>query len=282
MVKYVFLLMALVGLSACERADMSDEVKGESVVNFAVKGDFTCEFFTRASTLDAVSMTDLWVFDFVGGECVQHIHKVSTDEDFAAPSMTLAYGAHHLYFVASRGENPTVDEDAKTIVWEKPKDTFWKDIPLNVDGSTSNVSVVLDRVVTKLKVTITDEVPEGTSTLNLTPHTWYGGMNYVTGAAACVLTDLVRSVDVPVSYVGTSGTLAVSIFGFSDSDEWSTDVAVNVKNSGGTTLGSATITDAPLKRNRSTEYQGRLFSSPGTVFTITAGDTWLDAEFLSW
>lgn len=280
--KYLFLLMALVGLSACEKSEMSDDVKDESVVTFAVKGDFTYEVFTRSSTLDAVSMTDLWVFDFVGDECVQSIHKVSTDDDFSAPSMTLSYGAHHLYFVTSRGDNPTLNEDAKTIVWSKPKDTFWKDLALSVDGTTSNVSVELDRVVTKLKVTITDEVPDGTATLNLTPHTWYGGMNYVTGAAACALTDQVRSVEVPANYVGTSGTLSVSIFGFSDSDEWTTDVAVNVKNADGTVLGSATISDAPLMRNRSTEYQGRLFTSPGTVFSIMVGDSWLDASQLTW
>ena len=282
MKKYVFLLMALVGMSACEKSEMSDDVKDKSVVTFAVKGDFTYEVFTRSSTLDAVLMTDLWVFDFVGGECVQSIHKVSTDDDFAAPSMTLSYGSHHLYFVASRGDNPTVDEDAKTIVWSKPKDTFWKDLDLSVDGTTSNVSVELDRVVTKLKVTITDAVQEGTATLNVTPHTWYSGINYVTGAAACAVTDQVRSVDVPASYVGTSGMLSVGIFGFSDSDEWTTDVAVNVKNAGGTVLGSATISDAPLMRNRSTEYQGRLFSSPGTVFSIMVGDSWLDASQLTW
>ena len=73
----------------------------------------------------------------------------------------------------------------------------------------------------------------------------------------------------------------MSIFGFSDATEWTTDVVVAVKNAGGDVLGSANITDAPFKRNRSTEYSGALFSVEHSM-TIALDDSWLEATHGTW
>ena len=45
--------------------------------------------------------------------------------------------------------------------------------------------------------------------------------------------------------------------------------------------GSATIEDAPFKRNRATEYSGYMFGSCGAL-ACTLNTTWLDAETLTW
>ena len=72
------------------------------------------------------------------------------------------------------------------------------------------------------------------------------------------------SVSIPSGYIGTTG-LAVSFFTISAPEEWTTDVAVAIKDGNGTAMGSATIDDAPMKDNRSAEYSGNMFSGSNTM-----------------
>lgn len=233
---------------------------------FTVKGDFGAATFTRGYlTADGQSMTDLWVFDYVGGTCVQTVHQTSTDTDWGQPKMSLSYGSHHVYFVASRGEGATLDAESHTITWTGPRDTFWKDYEVDVvSTSNGNRAVTLDRVATKLRLTIADEVPDGCAAVVVTPARWYYGWDYV-GGVAVVQQQTERRVTVPESYIGTTGQMAVSIFGLSGADEWVTNVSIQAQDADGGVLGSATITGAPFKANRSTEYSGNLFGSGGSL-----------------
>ena len=82
--------MMFVGLlvAACEKPVLG-EVEDEEVnknksknFTFTVKGDFGAATFTRGYLqADGQSMKDLWVFDFVDGNCVQTVHQTSTDAD---------------------------------------------------------------------------------------------------------------------------------------------------------------------------------------------------------
>ena len=58
-------------------------------------------------------------------------------------------GTHHLYFVASRGVTPTVDNDAKTITWATVRDTFWKHYELTVTGGTRAPQLPANAVVSR-------------------------------------------------------------------------------------------------------------------------------------
>jgi hypothetical protein len=80
------------------------------------------------------------------------------------------------------------------------------------------------------------------------------------------------SVSIPSGYIGTTG-LATSFYTISASEEWTTDVAVAIKDGDGTTLGSATIDDAPMKGNRSAEYSGNMFSGSNAM-TVGLNTTW--------
>lgn len=284
--------MAAALMCSCEKQIVSDDVMSEDAQTekadskrfvFTCKGDFGSPTFadsdkssasvygTGAATRgylqsDEQDMTDLWVFDFMDGECVQTVHQEGTSEAFGRPELSLAYGSHHVYFVASRGMEPTVDLVAKTVTWAKPSDTFWKDYEVTVVAtSNGNRAVTLDRVATRLRVVINDEVPTGTVKLSLTPATWYYGLNYQTGDPAVAQQGTERSVAVPASYIGTSGQLAMIIFGLSGTDEWATDVSVTAKDGDGVVIGSANIAGAPFKANRSTEYSGNLFACGGAV-----------------
>lgn len=257
---------------------------------FTVKGDFGSPVFQDGGTTRSVTyltdesnqMTDLWVFDFVGDECVQTVHQTTSDDTWGQPQMSLTLGTHHVYFVASRGLSPVLDATAKTLTWASVRDTYWKDYEVTVvNTSNGNRAVTLDRVVAKLKLTVNDEIPAGASTLVCTPATWYYGLNYRTGAPVTATNGQAISISIPANYVGTSGQLVASFFTISTVEEWTTDVSVAVKDGNGASLGSSVIDDAPMLRNRSTEYSGNLFSGGGNMVVSINGD-WLTPHIGTW
>ena len=290
--KNYFILAACICLAlSCQKDDIIENEEEVTTgtpatkakkFTFTVKGDFGAATFTRGYlAADGQDMTDLWAFDYVDGTCVQMVHQTSTDADWGKPTMALTYGSHHVYFVASRGDEPTLSEDAHTITWGTPRDAFWKDYEVEVlNSSNGNRAVTLDRVATKLRLTIQDEVPTGCSAVNVTLDTWYYGLDYVSGAAVTAKKQT-RTVSVPASYIGTSGQMAVSIFGVSGADEWVTNVAVTATDAEGKVLGSVNIAGAPFKANRSTEYSGNLFGSAGGL-DVSVNASWEQPKTLTW
>lgn len=284
MKKNVFLLMGIAAMFAACENNMSDELavnNDKKAVTFTCQGDFTMttESMTRAAMeADGKTMTDLWVLDYVGGTLVQQVHQVSTDEDFGTPTLNLDYGSHHVYFVASRGEGATLSTAEHNIAWTKPLDTFYKDFQITVSAGTSSAhNVTLERVVTRLRVTVADEIPAGIASITVTPTTWYYGIDYLTGGPAAAQTSAPRTIAIPESKVGTTDQTNVSIYGFSSTTEWTTDVSIVAKNQSDAVIGTANIEDAPFKANRSTNYTGNLFVNAGG-FALALSGEW-DTEF---
>jgi hypothetical protein len=118
------------------------------------------------------------------------------------------------------------------------------------------------------------------ATINFSPTTWYYGWDYMNGAAVAAQ-QTERRVAVPESYVGTEGQMSVSIFGLSGADEWVTNVSVQAQDADGGVLGSATITGAPFKANRSTEYSGNLFGSAGGL-DVNVNAAWENPKTGTW
>jgi hypothetical protein len=282
MKKNLFLVVAAVIMAACgndgESAGRGDS-EGLKDVTFQVNGDFAVRFSDMATrtalTDEANTMTDLWVFDYKDGQCVQSIHQTSGDAQWGTPTLSLRFGTHQIYFVASRGAEPVVDADNHVISFGTVRDTFWKMYTIEVTSSTNaSRTVAMDRVVTRLRLTATDEVPEGLATVTITPAKWYNGVDFLTGEPAAEVVSTGRMVNVPSSYAGTSGDLIINVFGFS-ADDFSTNIDVVAKTTDGTTIGQASVANAPFKRNRSTEMSGTLFGKV-SVNTITIDDEWLD------
>ena len=277
--------LAVAALTACNSEDMHEADASKTVaMTFNVQGDFTLTThdFTRALTADGKDMTDVWVIDYVGTQWQQTIHQQAGDADFGTPTMELGMGTHHLYFVASRGVTPTVNNDAKTIMWATVRDTFWKHYELTVTSGTSGGSraVSLDRVVTKLKMVLSDAIPTGAAKFDVTPASWYYGMNYTTGEPSEATVNGTITVNMPSSEIGVVNE-AVSIFGFSSATEWTTDVAVDCKTSDDTVIGSATIAAAPFVRNRVSEYTGPLFGDNGSM-TLSLNTDWSTSYNGTW
>ena len=285
MMMVVIMICAII-LSSCEREDcvemsvniqMPDSMKTHKTVTFTFDG-IEISPMTRA-TLSDVQMTDLWLFDYIDGSLAQTIHQVSTDDGFGTVSIDADYGEHTIYFVASRGDTPTVS--GTTISWEKPSDTFWQNVILNIEPQTANAqSVTLQRVATRLRITITDEIPSTLASLCVTPSTWYYGLDYTTGEATDSRTTA-RTVNVPASYVGTSGQLSASFYCLSQSTAWQTDITLTAKASDASTISEISISDIPMQRNRITSFSGTIFSV-GRSMTVSVDDAWEEEYTGTW
>ena len=266
----------------------SDEQQTEKPVSMDQKtitftfGDVLTQHAMTRAEVTELDLTDLWMFDYVGEELQQTVHQSNTDDDFGAISASMGYGEHTLYFVASRGTIPTSDPDAQTITWVKPSDTFWATAIVSVSpSSASSQAVSLSRVATRLRITVNDEVPAGAAKFIITPAQWYYGIDYTTGSGIAPSANQPREVNIPSSYIGTSGQLAISIFGFVPSADWQTDITAALKASDDTTLGQVTITDVPMKKNITIAYSGGILGT-SKAFTLSADDTWGDEDVHTW
>lgn len=287
MKQYIFMALAVaMTMTACNSNDDMHEADATSTttITFSMTGDFqlTAHDFTRSLEADGKTMTDVWVIDYVGGVLQQQVHQTSADADFGTPTLSLALGEHHIYFIASRGTGAILDTDAHTLTFTKVLDNFWKDYAITITGGTASGSraVALDRIVTKLKVVFSDAIPADAATFNVTPSVWYYGFDYMTGNPTAATASQNIVVNIPNASIGAAGE-SVSIFGFSGTTEWITDIAINCKNKDDTVLGSATITSAPFVRNRVSEYTGPLFGDNGSM-TLSLNATWNDSYQGSW
>lgn len=286
-------LVGLASLTACEHPEIpADEVinnTDQPIVGkkftFTVKGDFSTNWkpMTRGYlAADGKDMADLWVLDYVDGQLMQQLHQSDPSaENFGKPSLTLSYGSHHVYFVASRGAEPVLSTTDGTILWSSVRDTFWKDYEVSVvSTSNGNRAVTLERVVTKLSMAFTDAISSDAATINFTPATWYYGLNYLTGEPTAATASQTCVMTLPSGYAGRTD-VSVSYFSISPSSEWTTDVTVSSKDADGHTIGQGVMTAVPLKRNRVTEYSGPLFTSGGDL-SLSLNTTWEASETGTW
>lgn len=294
MKKFVIFMLSAIALTSCEKMVLPEDedtvienkqTPVEKKFTFTVKGDFNDSWkpVTRGYlTADGKDMTDLWVLDYMDGQLIQQLHQSdNTAENFGKPVMTLAYGKHHVYFVASRGTEPTLNTTDGTITWSSVRDTFWKDYEVTVvSTSNGNRAVTLDRVVTKLSMSFTDAISTDAATINFTPATWYYGLNYKTGEPTVATTSHTNTMTLPDGYAGRTD-VSVSYFSISPSTEWTTDVTVNSKDADDNIIGQGVMEDVPLKRNRVTEYSGPLFTSGGTM-SLALNSDWETSETGTW
>ena len=258
----------------------------EVTITFQCRGfDISSQPFegTRAELkADGKAMTDLWVLDYMDGSLAQSvIHQTSDQEDFGTPTLNLSVGSHHVYFIASRGQDATIDTDAHTIAFARVSDTFYYDLALDVTATSSGSrNVTLERCVTKFTAVITDAIPEGAATFNITPAQWYYGWDYVAGTPTAATASQTITINIPSSEIGATNE-RLSIFGFSAATEWMANIAINCKKGDETILGMATITDVPLKQNRITTFSGPLFSANGLT-TVSLSSDWLDEHTGTW
>ena len=288
MKRIMMALSAALMLTACGEHEMTEELTAGMTPADSMKsktitftfGEISQRSMTRA-TLSELNLTDLWIFDYAGDELKQTIHQASTDAAFGSASLSLDYGEHTFYFIASRGVDPVIDTDTKTITWGSVRDTFHASLSIDVQpSSATSQAVTLSRCVGRLRISATDVVPANAAKLTITPSTWYYGLNYQTGEAVGSSTSPIV-VNIPSSYVGTQN-LVTSCYTVSGSSAWQTNITVSLIASDESSLGSVTIPNVPIKRNHITSYSGGIVGAGRSISVNASDDDWVDDGNVNW
>lgn len=237
---------------------------------------------TRAVTATEANMTDIWLMAYSADTLAAMVHQESTDPNFGSITMNLKYGKYYFYCVSSRGINAVVDKVSKTITWGSVRDTFWNVDSLNIRANTSestSKTITLNRVVGRAILQLTDVVPEGAQQVTFKPSHWYYGLCYLNGEPTAD-SDAEIAVDIPASYIGQQG-LRVSYMSLSPADDWTTGMEIAMKGAGDAVLGSVTLSDVLMGRNKTVTMTGALLSATRSL-GVSLDDAWGDISEIAW
>ena len=237
---------------------------------------------TRAVTATEANMTDIWLMAYSADTLAAMVHQQSTDENFGSITMNLKYGKYYFYCVSSRGANAVVDKVRKTITWGSVRDTFWNVDSLNIRANTSestSKTITLSRVVGRAILQLTDVVPDGAQQVTFKPSHWYYGLCYLNGEPTAD-SDAEIAVDIPASYIGQQG-LRVSYMSLSPADDWTTGIEIAMKGAGDAVLGSVTLSDVLMGRNKTVTMTGALLGGTRSL-GVSLDDAWGDSSSVAW
>ena len=279
-------MWAMVGaltLTACEKNEVINQTvdDGTTEVRFTVEPwQVTIEPMGTRATVSEAGMTDLWLLAYSADTLVAEVHQTKDDANFGTFSLNLKYGKYKFYAVSSRGLSAVVDTTARTITWDKVRDTFWNvDSMTVVGGSTANKTISLSRVVGRAVLQLTDVVPEGAQQVTFKSSHWYYGLCYLNGEPTAD-SDAEINVDIPASYIGQQG-LQVSYMSISAENDWTTGMAIAMKGAGDAVLGSVTLSDVPMGRNKTVTMTGALLGGTRSL-GVNLNDTWGDSSAITW
>ena len=257
--------------------EMSDQTCRVSFVPSFMEisqGDIASWQPSRAESLSDLATT-LSYWDYLDGDCLQ-----SDTLTLPSPiSMTLKYGSHHLYFLAHSSTSLQQLED-RTFYPSKVTETFWTDFPLEADENLQDQQTVpMERVVTMVKVTLRDAMPQGVDSIRLTVDSHYRKLDLQTGnAAGSSGSSYSLSWKTGSEYAGRTG-LSFSMYSFTPTpdEEFQSLVRIEALSADGDVLYSAEAPSVPLLRNRCTNASCRLFSG-NTGISFADPDDWMPAK----
>lgn len=283
MKKLMWAMASALILASCEKNEVINQTvdDGTTEVRFTVEPwQVTIEPMGTRATVSEAGMTDLWLLAYSADTLAAEMHQTKDDANFGTFSLNLKYGKYKFYAVSSRGLSAVVDTTACTITWDKVRDTFWNvDSMTVVGGSAANKTISLDRVVGRAMLQLTDLVPDGAQKVVFRPSHWYYGINYQTGAAVGD-SDAEINVDIPASYIGQQG-LQISYMSISNEDDWTTGMAIAMKGAGDAVLGSVTLSDVPMGRNKTVTMTGALLGGTRSL-GVNLNDAWGDSSSMTW
>ena len=222
----------------------------------------------QATILDdegGLALTDLYVFDGT----TQLAHQTNDDPSFGTVTLDLSHGNHNLSFVATRSSG--LAYSAGVLSATSLRSTFGKTLALNVSASTPAQNLTLDRISGLLYITINDEFPATANQIEFIMATRYTSLNVATlcGANGAEWSQKVSC----TGKVGQSGVqYSFNFLAPSLTDEYTSDLTINIYNSLDAVIYSVTIEDVRLAANTKTMLSGNLFTSPSA--SISVNHTW--------
>ena len=287
--------MTIVSCSSDHETLVENVKPGKAHVRLVCGMGVSVSPMTRAAlTANGKPLTDIYILDYdkTTGKLLQVLHQTSTAADFAEPDLTLDYGEHVLKVVATRSTDPTL-WDAGNNTWTvepniltpitstqpvmltstKTSDTFGAEKEVSVGiGTSTMVSIALDRLVAKLVINSTDVFPDDCTTITLDLQE-YSTMSWTTMDVTEAVNNQ-RVADV-TNLRGTTGTV-FSYFVLAPKDGYQTDITLTTNRTDGNPYSTITVPGVMLERNKSTTITGPIYGhSQG--FQVTVNDA-LDGE----
>ena len=230
----------------------------------------------QATILDdegGTALTDLYVFDGT----TQLAHQTNDDQNFGTVTLDLTHGNHNLSFICTRSTGISVENGVMTFTGIRP--TFGKLLALNVSSSTPAQNLELDRITGMLYVTINDEFPATANQIEFVMATKYTQFNVASllGVNGAGWSQKVSC----TAKVGQSGvqysfcTICPSL-----TEEYTSDLTINVYNSLNAVIYSVTIEDVRFAANTKTMLSGNLFTAPSA--SVSVNTTWNSNIVGSW
>ena len=232
------------------------------------------EAMTRAvaSIAGVVSRLDVWIYE--GGSEVTAVHQTSTDAGFGTVSVSL--DRTKTYTVYAMGHNSdeaaTLADGAVSFANDNIKESMFYTTTLS-PASASALSCLMQRIVGKLRIETTDNVPTGASYVTLAVAT--AATKWIVAGVPGDATGRTVRINGVGSMVGQ--TVALNCYLLSTMDAATEfDVVATVYDANDGVLMQRTFTDVPIRNGFKTTYRGAFFTGAMSAsFTV---DDWSEYD----
>lgn len=266
------LLALAVGMmmTACEKSFDEPASSGDPDANIVIHFDVDgVVMHTRAPVTEVCSRLNVSVFK--DGQKIKNVAQKAEDSGFGTVGFSLAEGTYQLVAVAHNcNGNATITSPEKiTFPNNRVTDTFSLYCDISTDGSETEESVTMKRVVSRIDFNI-PTLPDGTNEL----------MFYYTGGSSTLSSKTglgcVNSRQTEYRDISDDGNYQIYTMPHTVTDKL-TKLVVSALDIDGNTLDEATITDVPIVQNKITRVSGSIFNgglSGGWHFTFDCDDEW--------
>ena len=272
--RWIFSFVALVGLMGCEKPILPDAdapgmvADGQVVLVFQTVG---VDYSTRAASGIAAhaSKLNVQLFDEDGQKVFSSVRTQTKDDDgFGTMAVELADGVYTVVAVAHSSARSATIKSPEVVQFtaqdgEKLTDTFCHVSTVEVSGESHSFTLPMHRAVAMVQLHLTDET--------LPEDVWYIKADYSGGSANVNPTSLEGITKSNQSERRIKNDLRLhQFFTFPYMSETGTlKMTISATTSDGTVLRQRTFDDVPVKRNRITTYEGKLFGDGDWTATMT-------------
>ena len=277
----MLMLVAMMGLSACEKAVLDEEkqeepqqLKGNVIIRASMYN--IVPFETRAVQNVADFSNTLQFILYQDGTKVKGITQKKSEGNYGQIGLTLEPGTYQLLVLAhSSSGNPTVSNPTQ-IKFENSdgfSDTFYYYGNIEVTKEQATYDVTLERATSMVRVIILDEIPSNVQRIRLYYVGESGVFNAVTGWGGTINSEQSILFDV----TGKTAPLTLSAYTFLRNETGSLNMTITAYGSNSSdVIATKQLNNIPMKNHMVTEYRGNLFAPPttDTSFNLTAETSW--------
>ena len=236
---------------------------------------------TAAADYSGVAAIDLAFFASDGTLAYKYTQwrsDATTYETFGKFTCQLLFGTYNMVIIARGGNTSDVfnltSPTEASYTSEFARETFTATQEVKVNSTDAlNISATLHRIMTKLSIRSTDNLPSAAAQIRTTYSVGSKSFNPTTGVA---LDD--NGFTVTNTAYKADGKLAVSNYAFLTADEQEATITLEVLDKDENVLNTKTIEAVPLKCNRITTLSGSLFTADASTFSVLLSTDWETEE----